>query len=192
MKKQTIIALLICTFIASVFSITASGQNTYYIKSACGKYLTLQNLSGNAGTPVVLSDFDGSLAQQWKTVPKPNAQGGTSLFIQSVKVPSRVLGKNEEGTQVQLCYFTGGQGQEWVIKYRPEWNGVYTLRSLVGWENLHKGDGPCDNNSPLMTSSDDESPAQMWYLEDVKLAQSLRAELNNILYREVLKKSLGN
>lgn len=192
MKKQTIIALFIYVLITGFFSATANGQNTYYIKSACGKYLTLQNLTGNAGTPVVLSDFDGSLAQQWKTVPKPNAQGGTSLFIQSVKMPSRVLGKNEEGTRVQLCYFTGGSGQEWVIKYRPEWNGVYTLRSLVGWENLYKGDGPCDNNTPLMISSDNETPAQMWYLEDVNLAQSLRAELNNILYREVMKKSLRN
>jgi hypothetical protein len=112
MKKQTIIALFICTAIASIFSTAANGQNTYYIKSACGKYLTLQNLSGNAGTPVVLSDFDGSLAQQWKTMTQPNSQGGTNLYIQSVKIPSRVLGKNEEVTQVQLCYYTGGPGQE--------------------------------------------------------------------------------
>lgn len=192
MKKQTIIVLFICTVLASIFNTTANGQNSYYIKSACGKYLTLQNLSGNAGTPVVLSDFDGSLAQQWKTVTKPNAQGGTSHYFQSVKVPSKVLGKNEDGTRVQLCYFTGGPDQEWVIKYRPEWNGVYSLRSLVGWENLYKGDGPCDNNTALMISSDDETPEQMWYLEDVKLAQSLRTELSNFLIKEVVKKSLGN
>jgi len=192
MKKQTIIAIFIYVLIAGVFSNTAHSQNTYYIKSACGKYLTLENLSGNAGTPVVLSDFDGSFAQQWRTLPKPNAQGGTSLFIQSVKMPSRVLGKNEEGTRVQLCYFTGGLGQEWVINYRPEWNDIYTIQSLVGWEKLYKGDSPCDNNAPLMGSPDDETPAQMWYLEEVNLAQSLRTELNNILYRELMKKSQRN
>lgn len=198
MKKQTIIVLFIYAVLASVFNITANGQNTYYIKSACGKYLTLQNLSINAGTPIVLSDFNASLAQQWKTVPKSNMQGEMIYYIQSVKAPNRVMdvafGKNEDGTRVNLYDFVGGVAQEWMIISRPEWNGQYILRSMVGWKNLDKGGGPCTNNTPLMIWTDNRTPAQMWYLEPVQppAPPSPPRELETTLRRTPMKKSFGN
>ena len=67
MKKQGISILLLLAAFTVLFNISASGQN-YYIKSECGKYLTVQNLSTNSGAAIVLSDYSAALAQQWKLV----------------------------------------------------------------------------------------------------------------------------
>jgi hypothetical protein len=180
MKKQSIFLLLICVAVFTlsirpVFSqCSPLGNAAYYIKSSCGKYLTLQNLDTKAGTPVVLSDFNGSLAQQWKFIPRSPVPGEGYFYIQSNKV-DRVLdvarGKDEDGTRVNLWNLVGGLAQEWE-SVQMDINLSFTqsrhkIRSRIGLKHLDKGGGPCSNNTPLMIWSQNNTPAQIWYYEAV-------------------------
>lgn len=64
-----VLHLVLCLLVSiSVYGQKATFTDFYYIKSTCGKYLTVQNGNGNAVSPVALSDYNGSLAQQWKFV----------------------------------------------------------------------------------------------------------------------------
>ena len=176
MKKQGISILLLLAAFTVLFNISASGQN-YYIKSECGKYLTVQNLSTNSGAAIVLSDYSAALAQQWKLVPRSGANGEYIFYIQSVKSGKYldvIWGKDADGTKIQLWDFTGGPAQEWTMTTMEgaAFKGKSRIISQVGGKNLDKGGGPCTNNTPLMIWTRNDTSAQMWYFEEVVPART--------------------
>lgn len=171
MKNLSFASTLLCACFLAFFT-TSGFSQTYYIKSECGKYLTVQNLSTNSGTPIVLNDYSAALSQQWKIVPRSRANGEYIFYIESVKSGKYldvVWGKDADGTKVQLWDFTGGPAQEWtfVTLEGTSFKGKSRIVSQLGGKNLDKGGGPCDNNTPLMIWTRNDSAAQMWYLEEI-------------------------
>jgi len=171
MKNLKFVSSLFIVLFMALLTNTSVAQ-TYYIKSACGKYLTVKNLGTNSGAPIVLSDFSASLAQQWKLVPRSRANGEHIFYIESVKSKKYmdvVWGKDADGTKVQLWDFTGGPAQEWTISTGQSTNpkDKSGIISQVGFKSLDKGGGPCDNNTPLMIWTRNNTAAQLWYFEEV-------------------------
>ena len=199
MKKHTFNRILFCAAFMILSSASLFAQS-YYIKSACGKYLTVKDLSTTAGSPVVLSDFQASKAQQWNFIPRSKANGEYIFYIESAKSGKYldvVWGKDADGTKIQLWHFTGGPAQEWTITTLEgtAFKGKSRFVSQVGGKNLDKGGGPCNNNSPIMIWTRNDTDAQMWYLEEVvppRETLDLQAAPIKPINKQVMKKSLRN
>ncbi|AEE53422.1 tectonin domain-containing protein [Haliscomenobacter hydrossis] len=187
MKKQFIWALC-CLWSITAYSQAATLDDYFYIKSECGKYLTVQSSSGNAGSPIVLSEFNNTLAQQWKFV---LAEGTDNIFyITSATTGNRVLdviwGKDADGTRVQLWNKMDAKAQKWYLnnEHGAGVEGKYTIQTLVNvpgdirnFKNLDKGGGPCDNGTPIMIWTKNTTSAQKWYL--VKVVPKGGENINN-------------
>ena len=177
MKKQFIWALC-CLWSITAYCQKATFNDLFFIKSACGKYLTVQDGSGNAGSPIVLSDYNGSLAQQWKFVQAGNDDH--IFYITSALPGGKVLdviwGKDADGTRVQLWNKMDAAAQKWQLILTDESKGLegkHMIQTQIGlgvnntFKNLDKGGGPCNNGTPIMIWTRNQTPAQMWYFEKV-------------------------
>jgi hypothetical protein len=178
MKKQFIWALC-CLWSITAYSQKATFNDFFFIRSACGyKYLTVQNASGNAGSPIVLSDYNGSLAQQWKFVQAGNDDH--IFYITSALPGGKVLdviwGKDADGTRVQLWNKMDAAAQKWQLILTDESKGLegkHMIQTQIGlgvnntFKNLDKGGGPCTNGTPIMIWTRNQTAAQMWYFEKV-------------------------
>jgi hypothetical protein len=91
--------------------LSRSSAGFYFIKSALGRHLDLQNGSPAPGTPVQLWDFNGSYAQKWDIMPAGDGwyylRSPTGMYLDVQN------GSAANGTKVWTQRFNGSAAQKW-------------------------------------------------------------------------------
>jgi hypothetical protein len=151
-----------------LWQLVTSGDGYFFINQAGGTEINDPGSSGNAGTLIILWQFDSGKNSVWSLTPiastasQPLANGTYTMTCDCSGLLLDNWNSTNSGGWVDQATATGGSSQQWV--FTSNGNGYYTIKNVLSGLYLTDVNGNTGNGAHPEQLAADGQGDQLWYL----------------------------